>query len=99
MSEDVPRPGTTSDISRRVEGLEIAVSTLSGDMGKLKIDVALVKQEQGHLREQMKSGFDVLNASLAVIGVKVDAQSTAHQLSLARQAVHNEQQISTASES
>lgn len=59
---------TTASVDRRVEGLEKEVADL-------KVSVALVEQEQKHIRELMASQFSAIEANIKALSARMEVMS------------------------
>lgn len=71
--EESPRPGTTADLVRRVDRLEVSQSELTRSVASLEGVTKLVQLEQSHLRELMTARFAGLEATQAQQTMKLDS--------------------------
>lgn len=68
-----PRPGSTVDLSRRMDRMEEKYDDLAREVASLTGTVARVELNQAHQAELSKQSFAALDRGLDVVGGKLDA--------------------------
>jgi hypothetical protein len=77
MSEDTtpssPRPGSTMDLSRRMDRMEEKHDDLASEVRGLTATVARVELNQGHAEEVNRLRFGALDTAINGVGTKLEA--------------------------
>lgn len=72
LQEDSPsRPGSTVDLSRRMDRMEISHEALAREVGVLTTTISRVEMNQNHAEELNKLRFDALGNTLSGIETKI----------------------------
>ena len=70
---DEPRPGSTVDLSRRMDRMETKYDDLATEVGSLKATITRVEVNQKHAEELNTLRFSALDTAVGTVGTKLDA--------------------------
>jgi seryl-tRNA synthetase len=77
MSEEqTARPGTTADLSRRMDRMEVSHEALAREVAGLTTTIGRVELNQNHAEELNKLRFDSVNQSIVQVEGKLDKHAS-----------------------